>query len=414
MNRLFRVLTLVLLTMLTVSSALAQIVIKPGDTVRVMCTEEPALNRDYTVTNDGLILVQFLGAVKIGGLTEKQAGDTISKQLIDERILKKATIVVQLANLDLKMIWMGGAIGLEAETPWQEGMRLNRIVQMADPGPMVDLANITIISDKNSRQVIDFTKANMQTNENNPLLKPGDRVMFAAKSTSGGGGTSGGGTTGGSGSTTGGTGTTPPISSKVKVDGAVALPGSFDYISGMTLQQILIKSGGFTSSANPDQISLTRGGTKRELRLPEDGNFAIESGDIVTVLTRTSQSSGGSGGTGTPIPSGLSITVLGSIEQPGPIAFRVGMTLTEAIKEAGGFRDGARTDRIKILTPGNVKPREVNFRDIELRYTGDIVLKAGQTIEIAGPRGEVVAGLPKTNTTRLAAGAVIIAFLLGR
>lgn len=417
MNRFLRVFAFVLLALTLASSALAQKIIKPGDTVRVMCTEEPALNRDYTVTDDGLILVQFLGAVKIGGLTEKQASETISKQLIDDRILKKATVTVQIAQLDLKMIWMGGAISLEAETPWQEGMRLSRIVQIADPGPTTDLTNITIISENNSRQVVDFTKANLQTQEGNPLLKPGDRVLFSAKSAGGG---NSGGTTGGSGggsTTSGGTGTgttTPPVGNTVKVEGPVSLPGTFEFSAGMTLSQILIKAGGFSLTADAERISLKRGETKRELRLPDDQNFALLPGDVVTVLARSNSSSSQTGGAATSIPSGLSITLLGALQQTGPIAYRNGMTLTDAIKEAGGFTDKARIDKVKILTPGNIKPREVNYRDIELKYTGDILLKPGQTIEVGGPQVQKIAGIPQSSTTKLAAGAVLIAFLLGR
>jgi hypothetical protein len=79
---------------------------------------------------------------------------------------------------------------------------------------------------------------------------------------------------------------------------------------------------------------------------------------------------------------------------------------------AGGFVNGAKSDRIKIFSTDNVRPREVNYEDIELGYRGDIILKSGQSIEIAGPRGgnNLLALGPKE---RVAAGALAIFLLLG-
>lgn len=405
MNNAWRSIAVLLLLTVGATIALAQGVIKPNDTIRLMCEEEPALNRDYKVTDDGLVLVQYLGAVKVGGLTEKQAGDTISKQLVDEKILPKATVIVQIARIEVKNVSYQGAVRLAAESPWQPGLKLSKIIQLAEPLPTTDLTKVTITSATGQAKVVDATKED-------PELQPGDRISFVNKPD------------------TSPPNTDPPIKTdppvnnsapnKIMVTGYVFLPADFDFSSGMTLQNALVKAGGFTSAADPTRVILERDGTKRELRLPDEADFALQKGDRLTIVAKsnTGNTSGNSGNppvkTGPVVPPGSTVTLSGSVNKPGAVPISQGTTLTEAIKAAGGFVDGARKDKIRILTPGNVKPREINYRDIELRYMGDILLRPGQTIEIPGPSAKLlIAGSPN-NTTKMAAGAVFLAFLLGR
>ncbi|MCG9894752.1 MAG: polysaccharide biosynthesis/export family protein, partial [Fimbriimonadaceae bacterium] len=39
--------------------------IAPGDKLRMTCVEEPSLDKTYTVTADGLMLIDFLGAIQV-------------------------------------------------------------------------------------------------------------------------------------------------------------------------------------------------------------------------------------------------------------------------------------------------------------------------------------------------------------
>ncbi|MEX2282089.1 MAG: polysaccharide biosynthesis/export family protein [Gemmatimonadota bacterium] len=48
------------------------------------------------------------------------------------------------------------------------------------------------------------------------------------------------------------------------------------------------------------------------------------------------------------------VSVLGAVEQPGAIEAVPGMTLFDAITAAGGFRDNAKVDAIKLLRAGQV------------------------------------------------------------
>ena len=78
-----RALILSVLVLAAAFAAAQDATIKPGDRLRLLCEEEATLNREYTVSDAGIILVDFLGAIKVEGLTEQEAALAIAKQLID-------------------------------------------------------------------------------------------------------------------------------------------------------------------------------------------------------------------------------------------------------------------------------------------------------------------------------------------
>lgn len=360
-------------------------VIKPGDTVQLICAEESSINRDYRVTSDGLILVDFLGAVKIADLTEQQAADKIAKQLLDEKILKKATVNIKLVNPDIKLVKFSGAVKVGAETPWRANLKLSDIIRLAEVLPDTDLSRVQVKSESGAVQIADTTKGE------DPLLKPGDEITFFVKT---------------------GTNpvqpTDPPIdpnipvkpgdTAQVMLKGKVTLPGNYDLSPNMTVRELLIKCGGFLEGADLNSITLERSGAKRTLRLPADNDFVIQAGDIISVDERTRPK--------------VFVIVDGSVKRPGRYEIEEGTKLSAVIKLAGGFNEGARTDKIKIYSTGNEKPREIKYEDIELGYRGDIELKPGQTIEIPGPR-TTEAAIPFGPKTRTIAGALAILFLIG-
>lgn len=355
--------------------------------MQLICAEESSINRDYRVTSDGLILVDFLGAVKIVDLTEQQASDKIAKQLLDEKILKKATVSLKLINPNVEMVKFMGAVKVGAETPWRANLKLSDIMRLAEVLPNTDLTRVQIKSESGAVQIADTTKGE------NPLLKPGDEITFFVKDG------------------TQPTNPTDPVdppkdptipvnpgtTAQVMLKGKVTLPGNYDLSTNMTVRELLIKCGGFLEGADLNAIILERSGAKRTLRLPTDNDFVLQSGDIITVDERTRPK--------------LFVTVDGSVKRPGRYEIEEGTKLSDVIKLAGGFNEGARSDKIKIYSTDNEKPREIKYEEIELGYRGDIELRPGQTIEVPGPRVE--ANLPFGPKARTIAGALAFLFLIG-
>src|SRR5690606_20542500 len=138
-------------------------------------------------------------------------------------------------------------------------------------------------------------------------------------------------------------------------------------------------------------IQLERAQAKRVLHLPADKDFALQPGDIVTVLEESR-------------PKAF-VEVRGSVLHPGRYEIEEGTHLSEVIKMAGGFMNGAKTDKVKIFSPANAKPREVNFEDIVLGYRGDLEMQPGQTVEVDGPKSPN-SGINLSKRDKNAAGAI--------
>ncbi|QYK53900.1 MAG: SLBB domain-containing protein [Fimbriimonadaceae bacterium] len=367
--------------------------IKPGDTLRLICAEESDLNRDYRVTSDGLILVDFLGAVKVQGLTEAEASKKISKQLEDEKILKKATISLQLISPEVKLIKFGGESKIQGETPWKSGMTLIDLMRISELTVNTDVTRIQIKSADGKLRVVDATKP---TSPDNDLsLMPGDEVTFLKKDPNNQPATNPNNPDTNPNNPVTNPVTNPGTVAQVTLAGLVALPGKYDLVANMTLRELLVRAGGFLEGARLGSISLERGASKRDLSIPADNDFALMPGDVVTVNA--------------PERPKMFVTVDGSVNKPGRYEITEGTKLSEVIKMAGGFVEGARTDKIKIFSPANAKPREIKFEDIELGYRGDVELSQGQTIEIPGPKPNMTLD----SRTKAAAGAIAFLFLLG-
>lgn len=372
--RLWKVLMLILCA---VGIAFGQApVIKPGDTVQLIALEEGSINRDYKVTADGLILVDFLGAVKVAGLTEEQAAAKISKQLVDEKIVKVATVRVKIVNPQARMVKFTGAVKVPAETPWREGLKLSDIIRLAETLPETDLAKVQVKSESGEIQIADTTKGE------DPVLKPGDEVTFFTKSAQPQDPIN------------------PPVNPPVKAgqvtaEGSVVLPGTYDISPNLTVGEFLVRCGGFTATADLQSVTLERGGAKRTLTLPADREFPLLAGDIVRVGERRRPK--------------MFVILDGAVRNPGRYEIEEGAKLSEVIQLAGGFTQSARTNRIRIFSTGNEKPREINYDDILLGYRGDQELKPGQTIEVPG--AALQEGLHIDQKTRRIAGAIALLFL---
>lgn len=155
-------------------------------------------------------------------------------------------------------------------------------------------------------------------------------------------------------------------SQPVQVLGAVAKPGLY-YLRGPTsVMQILSEAGG-VNPQGVDEVRVTHGregeptvlAYDRLLKGAEEASLA--GGDIVFV------------------PESL-VSVTGSVAEPGEIAFREGLTLTQCIASVSGALSTAAIGRVYILR-GDRRIR-VNLRKILGGTAPDMVLQAGDRIHV--------------------------------
>lgn len=155
-------------------------------------------------------------------------------------------------------------------------------------------------------------------------------------------------------------------SQPVSVLGAVKQPGLY-YLDGpTTVLQMLSKAGGVTNDGI-DAVRLTRSSAQDDVLviayepLVSEGrdNLTLSSGDVLFVPD-------------------LSVTVLGSVKDPGDIPYREGLTVSRSIAAAGGATDVANVGRV-FLMRGDERVR-VNVRRVLKGKDPDVVLQPGDQV----------------------------------
>ncbi len=346
MKALFRVILSVILMITVFAGANAQtVVIKPNDTVKVTCEEESAVTGTYKVTNDGLILMPFIGAIKISGLTAKEAEAKISDELVRQRIVKTATVRVDLKASSKAPIRVGGAVKNFGDFDWKDGMRLSDVVKWAQPTQAADLTKVKIQAANGDLITINYTLFDGKDNKYNPEIRSGDVITFALAS-----GTD-----------------------SVYIVGGVNKPGAIDFRQGLNLRQAIDKVGGFLLDADQTKIIIeSMDKSKREAVMPRDGEFKLKSGDRITVKM---------------LSRGETIYITGGVKTPGLIPYTSGMSLTKAITMAGGLAPGVKGNKVKVIrtTNGKTGSKTYDVKAISEGYQGDIGLLVGDRVEVDMP-----------------------------
>jgi len=369
MKTLFRVFLSVILMIAVFAGAIAQtVVIKPNDTVKVTCEEEAAVTGTYRVTNDGLILMPFIGAIKISGLSTKDAETKIADELVRQRIVKSATVKVELKGSSKAPVKIGGAVKNFGDMEWKTGIRLSDVVKFAQPTQAADLERVKIDSADGETIIVNFTLFNGTDNKNNPEIRAGDLITFSLAQ--------------------------GPDS--VYVLGGVKNPSATGWRGGMTLRQAIEKVGGLLPDADGTKISIiSLDKAKREAMLPRDGDFRLKAGDRITVPM---------------LSRGQTVYITGGVKNPGLVPFTSGMTLTKAVQMTGGLLPGVKGNKVKILrtTDGRMQGKTYDLKRILEGYSGDVELKVGDRIEVDQP----LRRSGNNDIVRVAAGILLI-FLLG-
>lgn len=395
--------------------------IAPGDKIRMSIPEEPSLSKVYSVTNDGLMLIDFLGAVQVSNLTLREAADKITNRLLSDRVLRKATVGMEFLNEPApsgSAVKVSGAVKNTTPIPWVKGMRLADIIKNAVAENNADLGQIALIRADKTRQTIDFAKYNPANNNSNPEVLPGDEVHVPVRSgvvvpppdpNPGGTTNPGGGQTTNPGQ--GGTVTPPtgPTAGFVFVIGGVNKPGSVPFRAGMTLADAITAAGGFSARGDRAKVRLERiDKTTFNFDLTTGGGSnPLTAGDQVIVET---------------VGQKRYIQVNGSVTNPGLVEYTEGMTLSQAIMEAGGLAGNTQPGDVTITSSVDGRARKVSFGDIIRGYRGDTKLSPGDILAVGGKAGTGPAPQPRpsaskkrtTDTLIVAGAAALFIWLLGR
>jgi polysaccharide export outer membrane protein len=163
---------------------------------------------------------------------------------------------------------------------------------------------------------------------------------------------------------------------KVRVDGDVKTPGEVALTGSMNLLGAIQKQGGFADTADQTSVTITRSDGKVDTvnvaklmkgEIPATAAvLKLKADDIIFVPNNKENR----------------VVVTGpGVKKPGSITFEEGMTAFDAITQAEGFQDKARTDKVVVVPKGG-KPIVANLK--RFASTGDTsmnpTLQPGATV----------------------------------
>jgi polysaccharide export outer membrane protein len=163
----------------------------------------------------------------------------------------------------------------------------------------------------------------------------------------------------------------------VSVIGAVKVPGQIPMpVSGnLDIASAMATAGGLTENADPNNLQLHRasGGAVSTFSLNSiegpTGRIRLASGDRIIVNQSAFV--------------GKTITVLGQVGRPGPLAFPVSgrLDLVKAIAQAGGLTELANPKKVTINRKGRIIP--LDFRAISQRGDQPFLLEPDDVVTVA-------------------------------
>jgi polysaccharide export outer membrane protein len=169
---------------------------------------------------------------------------------------------------------------------------------------------------------------------------------------------------------------------QVAVIGAVENAGSYELVGRKNLLQIISMAGGFTEMAGNDVFILREGPDGKTASIIIDlkdllgnGNQAlnvpIEPNDVINV----------------PVDKEVRVFVMGRVTRPGAVKAKLseGMTLLQAIADAGGLAEGAKESAVMITrrdSSGKEQKIKVNLKDIIKGKKKDLKLQEGDVVYV--------------------------------
>ena len=183
----------------------------------------------------------------------------------------------------------------------------------------------------------------------------------------------------------------PTADRGVIVLGEVKAPGYYQFSAEDGLLDAIMLAGGFTESANEEEVSLTR-------QTPEGPEIEVIDFSLLLENRFLAEDRPLRGGDVIMVPrSDRSVLVLGEVREPGYYVFTKGQSFLEIIGRAGGFTENADPARVIMAqeTPQGVVTETLNL---------DLLTGSGDNRALVG--GEVIT-VPRVNNMVLVFGDVV-------
>ena len=148
--------------------------LRPGDTmiVSLLGIPEP-INSNVQIDEQGLIRLQYIGAITAAGLTTSE----LSQAIRDAYITKKFYTTLEVSvNVTERYIYIGGEVQRPGRIVWSPDLTLSKAVQSA--GGFTLYAKESKVTLTRDRKAYDFdVKLGQRQPEQDPILFPGDSIQ---------------------------------------------------------------------------------------------------------------------------------------------------------------------------------------------------------------------------------------------
>lgn len=213
-----------------------------------------SLSGKFMIDPDGKFEYPLVGRLQAAGLTPRELGDSISKSLVDKKMLTTLPqVIVDLTQVVNKRVTVTGAVRAQGEVAFAGELKLfDALVRVGMTGPDAgdEILVVRPATDPNKEDEILTVNLRSLTSGNlaqfDIPLQDGDRIIV-------------------------------PEAEKVFIDGYVNSPGAYLVPPGTSVRNALSFAGGISSTGSDKGIKILR--RKAGEEKPEE--LKVELGDIV-------------------------------------------------------------------------------------------------------------------------------------
>ncbi|MCL1946609.1 MAG: SLBB domain-containing protein [Chitinivibrionia bacterium] len=272
---------------------------------------ETVLN--ISVTGDEVCIIPTVGAVDISGSTLKETKEKIIALI--KRKYKADRIDVFLAKIKDVTFQAQGKFNQQGTHTVRGDLSIQSIIdQIGGVSNDANLREVQLIHPKYGARIIDVVKSNRTVDYPIINLRNGDKIFVPKKDL------------------------------QVIINGDVHYAGTYDFVAGDKLSDLISLSGGLFSSADSSRLVVTRfvgdkdSIVKITLPLEKAADFLLEKDDIVTVSRKAEYR------------QIRQVKVFGEVMFPGTYTIQENKTrLTDVIQMAGGLTEQAFLEGSKIV-----------------------------------------------------------------
>ena len=148
--------------------------LRPGDTMMVSLLGIPEpINSNVQIDEQGLIRLQYIGAVTAGGLTTSELSEAIRSAYIGKKFYTTLDVSV---NVTERYVYIGGEVQRPGRIVWSPDLTLSKAVQSA--GGFTLYAKESRVTLTRDRKAYDFdVRLAQRQPEQDPILFPGDSIQ---------------------------------------------------------------------------------------------------------------------------------------------------------------------------------------------------------------------------------------------